>query len=202
MMTTRDIHVHIKNKISKNEKIIIELGPGKTKVNKNAIGIDICEKESVDYVTDLNKGLTFLWDESVDEIYAFHFLEHINDLEFFLSEVFRVLKKGGVLIGTVPHFSNPYFYSDYTHSNFWGLYTWSYFSKNSPYKREVPKYYNNIEFQIIDIQLIFSSPFKIRNKIKKIIQRIFNMNKYMQEFYEENLTYLIPCYEIKFRIMK
>jgi len=49
-------------------------------------------------VADLNNGLIFLENNSIDEIQAFHFLEHVVDLEFFMSEIYRVLKKDGKLI--------------------------------------------------------------------------------------------------------
>ncbi|CAA6811365.1 MAG: Unknown protein [uncultured Sulfurovum sp.] len=192
----------IDKKIKNNELVIIELGPGEIKKDNRAIGIDICEKSSVDYRTDLTKGLIFLENNSVDIIHAYHFLEHLEDLEFFMSEIFRVLKKNGRLIGTVPHFSNPYFYSDYTHKSLWGLYTLSYFTKNNLFKRTVPKYYNSIEFYQADIQIIFASPFRFRNIIKKIFQKFFNLNRYMQELYEEIFVYLFPCYEIYFELEK
>lgn len=192
----------IENKVKNNKLIIIELGPGETKKDHEAIGIDICEKPSVDYLADLSKGLTFLEDNSVDRIEAYHFLEHIESLEFFMAEIFRVLKVDGKFIGTVPHFSNPYFYSDYTHKSFWGLYTLSYFSKNDLFRRTIPKYYNTIEFQLCEIQIVFASPFRFRNMIKKLFQKIFNLNRYTQELYEENLVYLFPCYELYFELEK
>jgi len=37
---------------------------------------------------------------------------------------------------------------------------------------------------------------------KKIFQFIFNLNRYLMEFYEENLCYIIPCYEIKYEMHK
>ncbi|WP_457749105.1 class I SAM-dependent methyltransferase [Sulfurimonas sp.] len=188
----------VKNK----EKIVVELGPGERKCCKEAIGIDLHRKPSVEYVADLNQGLSFISSNSIDEIHAYHVLEHIDNLESFMREIYRVLKTGGRLIGSVPHFSNPYFYSDYTHNSFWGLYTLCYFSKNTIFKREVPKYYNRIDFRIEKIELVFTSPFRIRNKVKKIMQKIFNLNTYMQELYEENFVYMFPCYEIFFILRK
>ena len=119
-----------------------------------------------------------------------------------MSEIYRVLKKDGYLTGSVPHFSNPYFYSDYTHHSFWGLYTLCYFSKNNFFTREVPQYYNTISFNLEKIEIIFASPFRYRNMIKKFIQNFFNLNTYMQELYEENFVYLFPCYEISFKLRK
>lgn len=135
-------------KINEIPKVVIELGCGRQKQIKNAITIDIIDLPHIDIIADLNKGLWFLPDNSVDEIYSFHFLEHVENFELFMKEIYRVLKKGGKKIGTVPHFSNPYFYSDYTHHNFFGLYTFSYFSKTKYFKREVPSFYNSTDFKI------------------------------------------------------
>lgn len=180
----------------------LELGPGSVKKYSNSIGLDRVQKNSVDFICDLSKGLGFIPDNSVDLIYSSHFLEHIDDLEFFMGEVERVLKPGGRMISIVPHFSNPYFYSDYTHKNFWGLYTLLYFSNDTFFKREVPSYYNSIDFKIMNINLVFNSPFKIRSFFNKAIEKVVNLNKFTLEFYEENLTGLIQCQEIHFEIEK
>lgn len=54
----------INEKKQKNQKVIIELGLGKIKNTPEAIGIDICQKDSVDYIADLNQDLIFLEDNS------------------------------------------------------------------------------------------------------------------------------------------
>jgi predicted SAM-dependent methyltransferase len=186
----------------KKDPKIIELGPGIAKKYPNSIGLDIVDKESVDFQCDLSKGLGFIPSNSLDLVYSSHLLEHIEDLEFLMKEVERVLKPGGRMVSIVPHFSNPYFYSDYTHKTFWGLYTLFYFSNDKYFKREVPTYYNSIDFQIINIKLVFNSPFKIRSIIYKLVEKVINMNNFSLEFYEENLTGLIQCQEIHFEIEK
>ena len=113
---------NILNEIKSQSKVIIELGVGRARSIQNAITIDKLDFPEVDIVADLDKGFPFLEDNSVDEIYSFHFFEHVNNLEFLMGEIYRVLKKGGKNIGSVPHFANPYFYSDYTHKAYFGLY--------------------------------------------------------------------------------
>ena len=44
--------------------------------------------------------------------------------------------------------------------------------------------------------------FYFRWVLKKLFQIIFNLNRYMLEFYEENLCYIFPCYEIKYEMIK
>jgi predicted SAM-dependent methyltransferase len=181
---------------------LVELGPGNFRNNKDALTIDKYDSDAVDIITDLELGLTFLPDNSVDYIYSSHLMEHIVNLEGLLKEIFRVLKKNGKFEMVVPHFSNPYFYSDYTHKNFFGLYTMSYFSKSHYFKRQVPQFYNNFSFTIEKIKIEFTSPFILRYPFKKMWQFIFNLSKSMQEFYEEAVSFKIPAYQIRFIVVK
>ncbi len=183
-------------------KVILELGCGPHKRYKDSIAVDMVDMPHVDIVADLNKGLSFLPDGSVDEIYSYHFLEHLTDLGLFMREIYRVLKVGGKKIGSVPHFSNPYFYSDYTHRTHFGLYTLSYFSKGEYFSRKVPAFYNDVDFKINKIKLTFYSPFKMRRRLKKPFQYIVNSSRFFQEFYEENLCHIVPASEIRFEIEK
>jgi len=181
---------------------VLELGCGPSRKFQESITIDIVELDGIDVIADISKGLSFIPDNSIDKIYSFHFLEHINDFEFLMKEIYRVLKKGGQKIGTVPHFSNPHFYSDYTHKSFFGLYTFYYLSKSSELTRKVPTFYNDIDFKIINIEFNFYSPFKIRHYIRRIYKKAFNINSYTKEYYEENLCYLFPANEISFILEK
>jgi SAM-dependent methyltransferase len=193
---------NIISEFSKRSKIILELGCGPSKRIAEAISIDILNIPEVDIVADLSKGFPFIPDNCVDEIYSFHFMEHLPDLELFMRESLRILKPGGKIAGTVPHFSNPYFYSDYTHKNFFGLYTFCYFSKNQPFKRKVPVFYSEIDLEIRKINLIFKSPFLIRKVFRVIWGKIVNSCRFMLEFYEGSMTGLIPVYEIEFELIK
>lgn len=68
--------------------------------------LDIEDREEVDYVGDAS-DLSQFEDESIEAIYASHVLEHFyyalnQELSFTLLEWFRVLKKGGQLMISVP----------------------------------------------------------------------------------------------------
>ena len=184
--------------VQKQSKVVIELGCGQTK-RSGAIGIDHLPLDGVDFVADIEQGLSFLPDNSVDEIYSSHLLEHIGNLELLMKEIHRVLKPDGKKIAVVPHFSNPYYYSDYTHRKFFGLYTFDYLSlKDARYKRGVPTFYVNFKFQVLSRKLNFKSPFFLRNLVKQILKRIFNFNPYMQELYESSFCWRYPCQELIF----
>ena len=115
-----------------------------------------------------------------------------------MSEISRVLKKDGKAHIFVPHFSNPYYYSDYTHIRQFGLYTFYYFvDKKYQRKRKVPEFYSNIRIRILSIKLKFRSSFKLLNPLRKAFGRIINLHPALQDYYEENLCYLIPCHGIE-----
>ena len=178
----------------------LELGCGDRKRSKDSVGIDAIDYECVDIVGDIFDVLKEIRSNSINAVYSHHFFEHVDDIGRLMAELARILRPTGELGIVVPHFSNPYFYSDYTHRNFFGLYSLSYFSSNSLLKRKVPKYNKLPEFELCQVDLIFKSspPHYGRHLFKKMLQIVFNSNRYMREFYEENFCYLFPCYEIRY----
>jgi SAM-dependent methyltransferase len=193
--------IGINEKISSEEKIILEFGAGNSK-KSNRINIDILDLPETDIVSNLENGLPFFPNDSIDEIHAISFLEHIANLEFLMEEIYRILKPNGTFFTFVPHFSNPYFYSDPTHKRFFGLYTFSYFSKSHfPYRRKVPKFYNQLNFKIESQKLIFSFP-GIFCFLNKPFDKIFNSHYRIQEIYEFYLSGFIPCYGLDIKLKK
>ncbi len=180
--------------------VVVELGCGNKAKPFSAdgrIGIDLVDLPNVDVVANLEAGLAFLPNASVDIVYARSLFEHINNFDNLLTEIIRVLKSDGVCRLMVPHFSNPYHYSDPTHVRFFGLYNFYYYSQEKlQLKRKVPTFYTESRLEITSLKLRFRSPFKGRKWWKRLHEKLFNLSPWMQEFYEENLCYLFPCYGI------
>lgn len=191
------IKIDLEQVINDEGPIIVELGCGRKK-KQGRIGIDQVDLPNVDIVADLEDGLSFLPDDSVDEIHSRSVLEHIENFENLMREIVRVLKKKGTVHIFVPHFSNPYYYSDYSHNRLFGLYTFYYFTDTKrQLKRKVPNFYTDIRIKIISQRLVFTSSFWFTRQIKKLAGLLFNCHRSMQEFYEENLCYILPCYGIE-----
>ncbi|MHB8792314.1 MAG: methyltransferase domain-containing protein [Thermoleophilia bacterium] len=180
--------------------IQLELGCGNRKRYPGSIGIDALDYDCVDLVGDAISVLSEFPDDSVDAVHSSHFFEHLQEPDPLMSQLQRVMKKNGSLEIIVPHFSNPYYYSDPTHKSQYGLYTFCPYSKESPFKRQVPSYQKEPHFQLIDVKLTFKSspPFIFRHAIKKSLGTLVNLNCYTKEFYEEILCYIFPCYEIRY----
>ena len=191
------LKVDLEKIIKERSFVVLELGCGPSK-KEGRIGIDRLELPGVDIVADINDGFPFLPDHSVDEIHSKSLFEHVENLELLVSEIVRVLKKGGKNYLYVPHFSNPYYYSDYTHTKFFGLYTLYYFVREEKQlRRKVPNFYTSTRINVLSQKMLFKSSFRGMNLIKKLFGKIVNSNTWFQEFYEENLCYMIPCYALE-----
>ena len=87
------------------------------------VNVDIRSEVHPDLLRDIRRGLPFD-DESVEEVYARNFLEHLapEDCIFFIQEVRRVLKKGSrarfiVPLGVVPDLSHKQYFHHYSLEN-------------------------------------------------------------------------------------
>lgn len=192
------------DRISTLSSVVIELGCGKSKRDPDALGVDVRDLPGVDLIGDVFDVLAAFPTSSVDKVLSFHFFEHVDDLGRLLSAIARVLKGNGQLEVVVPHFSNPYFYSDYTHRRAFGLYTFCYLAKSKLFARQVPLYEANVYYELLSVELRFKSsrPFLVRYALKRVLGAIIGSSTYFKEFWEENLCYLLPCYEIEYSLVR
>ncbi len=194
------VKINLEQLLTCNQPVIIDIGCGEKK-KSGRIGIDRVDRPGIDIVADVERGLPFFPDHSVDEIHCRSVLEHIKNFDFLLSEMMRVLKKSGRLYIFVPHFSNPYYYSDPTHLRFFGLYTFYYYTDTEhQLSRKVPNFYSDLRIQIFFKRLIFRSKFGLFGFLRKAFGRLINTCTRFQEYYEENLVYKIPAHGIEFVI--
>jgi ubiquinone/menaquinone biosynthesis C-methylase UbiE len=184
--------------------LTLELGCGPRKRYTGSIGIDAIDYENVDIVADAADALRAFPPASVDFITSSHFLEHVPDVGQFLAEMARVARPGGRIEVVVPHFAHPYFSSDPTHRNRFGLYTFSYLAEDRILRRGVPDYVRRHDLRLQAVDLVFKStrPFYVRHALKRILGWLFNSCGYMQELYEENFCYIFPCYEVRYLLEK
>jgi len=120
------------------------------------LNVDILPKPGVDIVCDLNKGIP-LPDNSVEEVYAGHILEHLDDVIKIMEEIYRVCKKGAIVKIKVPYFKSIGAFKDPTHKKFFTEETFYYFSKKERKKRGLPDYSIKANFEIIKISYLWSS---------------------------------------------
>lgn len=192
------------SKLLKDDPIKLEIGCGDRKRDPDSIGIDILDTSATDIVGDALEVLQALPGESVRSISSFHVFEHLQDIQDILAEVERVLIPGGEMLVVVPHFSNPFYYSDPTHINFFGLYTFSYFCDDRIFRRRVPSYVRRMGLKLNRVRLVFKSfpPRYLTHGLRKIFQLFFNLSSWSQEIYEDSFSRFVSCYEIQYTIRK
>ena len=103
-------------------KVLVDIGAGPTQFDAlfsmfTYIGVDFLPYKKVSVVTDLTKSLP-ITDGCADVIILSNVLEHIPYPLELLKECSRILKKGGVCIGTTPFLlqvhQSPYDFNRYT----------------------------------------------------------------------------------------
>jgi len=111
------------------EQIKLNLGSGSKKLD-GWINIDIDPECEPDLLLDVTGGFRFHYDDdSVDEVRAFDFLEHIplGKTIFVIDEIWRILKPGGRFEHSTPSTDGRGAFQDPTHVSFWNINSWFYF---------------------------------------------------------------------------
>jgi SAM-dependent methyltransferase len=184
--------------LAAGKRLRLNLGSGRRPL-PGFYGVDRLPLPGVDVVADLNEPLSDLPDDSVDEIYARHTLEHVPRFLELLAELHRVTRPGGRLEVIAPHFSNPYGYSDPTHVRFFGLYTFFYFCapEDQP-RRKVPAFYLPQRFRVESVRcrLLKASP--AGRLLTPLLQGLINRGVGWLDWYERRVCRWLPAREIRY----
>lgn len=84
-------------------------------------GCDTIKFDKVKHVFNAGQDVWSFENDSVDEIHAAHFLEHLTNLggawerTHFFNEAYRVMKKGAKMTLIFPHWASNRYYGDPTH---------------------------------------------------------------------------------------
>ena len=191
-----------------NEKILDDLKEGKMlslnlgsgyENHEDFYTVDINEDLGVDIVADLNGPLDLIPDNSVSNIYSNQLFEHIENLFGLLSELRRISINGAKFEIIVPHFSNPYYYSDPIHIRQFGLFSMHYFtSENYQWRRKVPSYYSDTKFILRDAKIIFYKDTLMDHLFANVLYPIVNLNRAFQHIFEKRFCYFYPPANVKY----
>lgn len=113
------------------EDLVVDLGCGKRKQSPRSIGVDRYAHPTSDVLADIERGLPFT-DQSLDQIYAIHVLEHVREIIGVMNEIHRVLKPSGVLHVMVPNWQYVNAVADPTHVRFFHMQTFKFFCRPYP----------------------------------------------------------------------
>ncbi len=156
----------------------LNVGCGK-EILKKWINLDFIKAEGVDIVHNLDITPYPFEDNTFDHIRASQIIEHLNDPENFLRELWRISKPGAKInIGTV-HFSAPTVWGDITHKR--------------PYQSDTLNYFNikykDRKRQALSLSNCGKEYFHVKSRIWfryffTPLRYIVNINRYTQLIYE------------------
>lgn len=116
-----------------------------------------------------------LWpwpDDSVDEILAKDFFEHLPDIINAMNQCWRMLKAGGTLTLIVPTTNGPGAWQDPTHRSFWNQNTLKYFEAGNPYNTAYAKRYAILgSWRIVSLRL-WQSPAGDGEKMEAVLKKV------------------------------
>ena len=131
----------------------LNLGSGLRKID-GYINIDNRAEVKPDVICDVPEGLPYP-DNSIDEVRAFDFLEHIplGKTILVIEEIYRVLKPDGFFEHFTPSTDGRGAFQDPTHISFWNYNSWLYYTDDS--HREL--YGIQAKFNIVQLRDVISN---------------------------------------------
>ena len=176
------------------EKDKLNLGCGKN-ILEGYKNCDCINGKGIDRVANLNKYPWPFKENSFKEIIFDSVLEHIDNPEKAIREVWRISKKNGITRITVPHFSCWQAWGDITHKRPFNSTSLFSFSDKNTHRKSSSLLNSQKEIFDISTKITFG-------KIKRglLFERIFNINNFSRGFYERNIAYILPAENIVFNI--
>jgi len=182
----------LRDDLDAGREVRLNLGSGQRRL-PGFYNVDMVALEGVDVLADLNEPLDGFPDNSVAEIYCRHTMEHVTRFIELLTELHRIVKPGGQLEIIVPHYSNPFGYSDPTHVRFFGLYSFFYFCDTADQpRRKVPNFYSPIRFQVEKVRFSLLKETLFDRLTRAVLHPLINRGIGSLDWFERRLCRFFP----------
>jgi hypothetical protein len=196
----RILNPAVRHDIEAGRKLRLNLGSGLRHL-PGFYNVDRVHLPGLDILADLEEPLSELPDDSVQAVYCRHTLEHVSRLLELLAELHRVTEPEGRLEVIVPHFSNPYGYSDPTHVRFFGLYSFFYFADEEEQpRRKVPNFYLPHRFRVERVRFNLLRGTVADKVLRAVFQPLINRGVGWLDWYERRLCRMWPADDIHWRL--
>ena len=164
---------------------------------KDYVNLDWLDYPWVDVKHDLNKIPYPFKDSQFDEIYCSQTLEHLNDTLRVLEEMWRITKKGGIIVIKVPHFSIHNALSDLSHKKVFSYESFDIFER----EEDITPNFGMARFKILEKKVNFSVTNKLRH-FNFIVNFIINkVLIWKYNLYERIFCYMLPSDELIFKLI-
>lgn len=163
---------------------------------KGYVNVDSSKDVKPDKVWNLEKTPLPFKDNSVDEILAFHVLEHINNFLPLIHEFHRICKQGARIKIKTPFYAAWGQFNDPTHVRFFSPFTFNYFNKWKNYSHQVGatgKKKDMFKMHMVKINFAIGRA----SILNWIINPIINLN---HELYCRFFAWILPASEMKYEL--
>jgi SAM-dependent methyltransferase len=161
---------------------------------KGYINIDASKDVNPDKVWNLEKTPLPFKDNSVDEVLAFHVLEHINNFIPLMHELHRICRKDALIWIKTPFYSSWGQFNDPTHVRFFTPFTFNYFEGEHNYSHQVKTGYKT-NFKVQKVKINFGIGYS------KIMNKIFNpLINFNHRAYCRFFAWIFPAAEIEYKL--
>ncbi|MEH2455799.1 class I SAM-dependent methyltransferase [Nostoc sp.] len=167
---------------------ILSVGCGRKPQQLDLVRLDISPEVDPDIVWDLENIPYPFKDSTFSEIECFDVIEHLSNIPNNLEEFHRILKPGGLLKITTPHFSCANSYIDPTHKWHLSYCSFDYFSDD-----HTLSYYSKARYQTKYRHIQFQGGRINRSIISRLA------NKYPIN-YEQRWAWIFPAWYIYFEL--
>lgn len=130
--------------------IALNLGCGKRPI-AGAFGIDRVALPGVAAVAEFDGIALPFATSSVELVYIYHVLEHIQQLERTMEELHRICRDGARIVIEVPYFTCVGAFGDPTHVRFFTYETFRFWSNDT----DQANWFTNVRFKIVRRRLVF-----------------------------------------------
>lgn len=194
----RIINPKVRQAIASGAGLRLNLGCG-LRPRPGFFGVDQVALPTADIVADLNEPFADLPDDCVEEVYTRHTLEHVHNFLPLMAELHRLTRPGGRIEIVVPHFSNPYGYSDPTHVRQFGLYTFFYFAdeEDQP-RRKVPSFYVPQRFTVESVRVRLLKRSLVARPLSAAVEWVINRGLGALDWYERTVCWTFPAESIRY----
>lgn len=135
---------------------------------RDAIGVCPAEPPRGGVRADYARGLPFR-DDSIDEIYAYHVLEYVEDFPLLMEEIWRVARPNAMIYLRVPHASSVFPHAtDPRRRRAFTIQTFRHYAPGAPR----PFNGSRARFEIELARLYFVAPWEERTQTPRLMKRL------------------------------
>lgn len=167
-------------------EMVLDVGCGKRKIEKDAIGIDMSPDSAADHVWNLDRYPWPLDDDAFARVHMSHVIEHLEDPMRAMAEVWRVARDGADVFIATPHFSSHNSYVDPTHRRHLAAASFEYFTG-----KDFPTFAGSAcRFDVVNVELTFGGNFLLDGLGRFLARR--NL-----KWYERHAAWVFPALDIR-----